>query len=543
MIESSKYAKRHHACSKCTSTDAAVTYQDGMTHCFSCNSSYGSTTKTNQIEEKEDEMHQPTQVPDIAGYDTRGFEERLITKTVSEHFGVRVGYDDARNISEHYYPYTTKGRVVGYKVRSVPKAFRVLGSLGDQLFGQNVAEGSLKLVITEGELDAMAVAQSWLNQKKPIYPVVSLASASDMKAPLAQREWLRGFKEVVLLLDNDEAGQKATEKLSRIIGIDRVKIGTLKQKDASDALLADPTGNSIQRAIWDAKPYSPAGIVQGEELWEAYQQRLATVSVPFPKCMTGINEKTKGMRMGEITLFTSGTGSGKSTLIKEIILQLLDTTDDKVGLVSLEESIGDTTEKLITMVAKKKEPSDEEARAAFDTIVSSDQLLMLDHQGSVSDQSLTDKIEELCLLGCKYLILDHLTIAVSEGADGLEGNAATDKVMSDLLKICKQNNVWLGVISHLRKASGGNQTFEEGKLASMDDIKGSGSIKQISFDIIAFARNLIAEDETERNTIRMRVLKSRYTGFTGDAGAAHYDINTTRLNYVDPSFMDFDVNV
>ena len=139
----------------------------------------------------------------IESYDIRGFQERLITREVSEHFGVRVGYDSSRNISEHYYPYTSKGQTVGYKVRSVPKAFRVFGSLGTELFGQSVATGTKMLVITEGELDAMAVAQAWKTMGKPIYPVVSLASASDMRAPIAQRDWLRSFQEVVLLLDND----------------------------------------------------------------------------------------------------------------------------------------------------------------------------------------------------------------------------------------------------------------------------------------------------------------------------------------------------
>ena len=75
----------------------------------------------------------------------------------------------------------------------------------------------------------------------------------------------------------------------------------------------------------------------------------------------------------------------------------------------------------------------------------------------------------------------------------------------------------------------GGKSFEEGNLASIDDIKGSGSIKQISFDIVAFARNLVAEDEAERNTIKFRVLKSRFTGLTGDAGSATYDVKTTRL--------------
>ena len=79
--------------------------------------------------------------------------------------------------------------------------------------------------------------------------------------------------------------------------------------------------------------------------------------------------------------------------------------------------------------------------------------------------------------------------------------------MSDLLKITKRYNIWLGLISHLRKAFSG-KSFEEGNLASIDDIKGSGSIKQISFDIVAFARNLVAESEAERNTVCIRVLKS-----------------------------------
>ena len=476
---------------------------------------------------------------DVAKLPHSAIPERGISKEVSEHLGIRVGYDSERRISHHYYPYGPNS----YKVRTLPKSFTVLGGLPDKLFNQRRDINGKTLVITEGELDCAAVCQAHLNHYKKFYPVVSVASASDSKAPIAQRDWLRSFESVVLLLDGDEAGQKATEKLSRIIGIDRVKIGMLEQKDASEALSVDPSGKSILQAIWNAQPYSPAGVVQGEKLWDAYQDRLATVSVPYPPCMEGINAKTKGMRMGEITLFTSGTGSGKSTLIKEIILHLLYQSDDKIGLVSLEESPGDTIEKLITMVARKKEPNADEAREAFEKITSGDQFLLLDHQGSVSDTSLTDKIEELCLLGCRYIILDHLTIAVSEGAEGLDGNAATDKVMSDLLKICKQHNVWLGVISHLRKTASGGTAFEEGKLASMDDIKGSGSIKQISFDIIAFARNLVAEDEDERNTIHMRVLKSRYSGLTGDAGCAQYNLETTRLQYVDPNVMDFSVEV
>ena len=136
----------------------------------------------------------------------------------------------------------------------------------------------------------------------------------------------------------------------------------------------------------------------------------------------------------------------------------------------------------------------------------------------------------MALSGCKYLFIDHITILVSEGADGLSGNEAIDKVMNDLLRISKQHNVWIGLVSHLRKMQQTGKSFEEGHMPTVDDIRGSGSIKQISHDIIGFARNITADDEEERNTINLSVLKSRFTGQTGPAGSCKYDMETARLN-------------
>ena len=199
------------------------------------------------------------------------------------------------------------------------------------------------------------------------------------------------------------------------------------------------SSHAIMQAIWDAQPWSPSGIVMGESIWDQYRERMAVESIPYPPCLSGLNQKLKGIRHGEITLFTSGTGSGKSTVIKEIVLDLLGKTTDKIGLISLEESVGDTAEKFISMQLQRSvtDPpplSEEEERAGFDAVFGDERLILLDHQGSVGDSSLIDKIEYMALLGCKYLVLDHITIAVSEGSEGLSGNEAIDKMMSDLLE-------------------------------------------------------------------------------------------------------------
>lgn len=525
-------------CPMCSSSDAYASYDDGVGHCFSC----GKSKKENNMNENRiapvTEYYSRVLVEDIKDYRSYPITSRGISQEIVEHFGVKMSVTPEGLPESHFYPYTKNGQVVSYRERKLPKEFMAHGDTKKlELFGQSTPGiGKKRIIITEGELDAMAVAQAMLSCSGKIWgSVVSISSASNLNSLLEQRDFVNQYQEVAICFDMDEAGQAAVDKAAKMFDAGKVFIVKLSEKDPCDMLIKHGA-NALNQALFNAQVWSPAGIVFGEEVWEKFKARQNVESVPYPTCLNGLNNKLKGLRHGEITLFTSGTGSGKSTVIKEIILDLLDKTDDKVGLISLEESVGDTAEKFISMALKRSvmDPpplSEQELKAGFDKVFGDERLVLLDHQGSVGDSSLIDKIEYMALMGCKYLVLDHITIAVSEGSEGLSGNEAIDKVMSDLLKVVKKHNVWLGLISHLRKSQ--NKSFEEGNLASIDDIKGSGSIKQISFDIIAFARNLVAEDERERNTIRFRVLKSRFTGQTGDAGAAFYDKQTTRLESTD----------
>ncbi len=480
----------------------------------------------------DDTTRAPADIIKIREYPSLGMTTRNISGNTTSYFGVKTHTYEGK--PAHFYPYGDDC----YKVRILPKDFRVIGK-PKKLFGQDKFNSGKILVITEGEIDALSVSQAMMDKKNTYYPVVSIPSANQLSLLLENRSWVRRFNEVILWFDNDEAGRKAVKEAAKIIGFDKVKTIETENKDASD-LFTNKGATAVINAIWGAQKYNPAGILTGEKIWERFMERQETESIPYPECLGALNEKISGMRHGEITLFTSGTGSGKSTVIKEVIWHLLSTTKEKVGLISLEESIGDTAEKLIGMSINKRIGGElpvthHEMRQGFDKVFKDERLVLLDHQGSVEDSSLIDKIEYMALMGCKYLFLDHITIAVSEGNDGLTGNAAVDKVMSDLLKIVKKHNVWLGIVSHLRKATDG-KAFEEGRMASIDDIKGSGSIKQISFDIIAFNRNLVAENVNERNRIGFAVLKSRFTGLTGPAGFSVYDTQTGRLEKGESGF-------
>lgn len=485
------------------------------------------------------QSHSSLTMEEIAEFRSIEDRDRKVIDVIYEAFGVKTQFGSNGKPKARCYPYPQ-----GYNIRLLPKIdFYWVGGARTGLFGKALFQsGGKRLVITTGEEDTLAVAQAFYsNYDGKIYPVVSPGSDQNInKTLVADREWIRTFKEVILMFDEDESGRAALAEAIKIIGIDKVKITKMPTdcKDASDVLVKH-NYKKLMQIIFDAQPYTPGGFLGKDELWERLEEDSKIQSMEFPPCLSGVNKKTKGKRYGDITLFISGTGSGKSTLIREDALYTKEhhlAPDERIGWIALEEGPGESVRKFSAMAlmrnpAAQTEPITlEEYKPGFEAVFGTDQILVLDHQGSMNDAGLMEKMEWLCLKGCRHIYLDHITIAASEGFEGTEGNEAVDKLMAAMLRLVKRYPVWIGLIAHLRKVPGGTKAFEEGKLPSMDDIKGSGSIKQISMDIIAFARNMRHADEDIRNKIKMDVLKCRFTGLTGPVQGAKYDFETGRLN-------------
>jgi twinkle protein len=485
---------------------------------------------------------------EISKYPCRGFQSRGITKHVAEFFKTHVGYNDSGQIAEHYYPYGVS-EVTGYKIRKLPKDFRFTGEKKG-LFGQMLFNGGQRLIITEGELDAMTVAQSAYEKYGKIYPVISIASAADTKELLTQRDWIRGFEEVVLWFDNDEPGQIATEAAARLIG-GKILIAKSSEKDASDTYTKastrgengsfeqGPGAKAVMDTVFNARRWSPAGIISSADTWEAYKAEKSAEYIPYADCMAEINKKIYGRRRGSITMFTSGTGMGKSSLLKEDQYYLLKNRppDERIGILSLEESVPEVVLNLMALEANRRiqlpdvEMTDEEERSYWEATSGTDRFMFLDHQGSVGDDSLISKMEFMALSGCAYLYLDHITIAI-DSADGDGVNNAIDGLMSNLLKLAKRYNIWIGVVSHLRKMGITQKSFEEGAIPTDDDLKGSGSLKQVPAQIIAISRNKMEVDPVKKNTCWLWILKDRFTGRSGAGGSARYSEETGRLDAI-----------
>lgn len=516
-------------CPDCGSSDACATYSDDHTHCFSCGKTRpgsGEYTDTPSKQANPDLINHG-EYRDLAKRSLRVDTCRKFDYTVAEHQGRTV------QIATYCDP---TGSPVGQKVRGAGKEFFVAGSLGDAgLYGQHLwRSGGNKVVITEGEIDCLTVAQA-MSLKWPAVSV-PLGAKGAAKALKAQLEWLNSYKEVILWFDNDEPGRLAVEECVKLFPAGKVKIITTPQgcKDANELLVKHGEAAVLQ-AVWDARSYRPDGIITGADLTIERLKAKASAGwqTPYPK----LNEMTRGIRPRQLWLLTAGTGVGKSTDAREWMYAAL-CEGKKVGAVFLEESVEDTAKYLVALdnnvLAEDLEDNPdiltpEQWAKSHDKLFASGNYQAYDHFGSTDKESLLAKLEFMLVNGAELGFLDHLTIAATG-----EDNDGVDQLMVGLRSMIERTGGSVVAIAHLRKSATGGKAAEEGGQISLDDIKGSGSLKQVPDVIVAKERNQQDEDPALRDISQLRVLKVRRGGKTGPADRIKYDVKTGRVKPLEP---------
>ena len=521
---------RHEPCPECGSKDNLARYSDGHAVCFSGGCSHYEHPTGEVIEFKRKVESKP--LAEQTGV-TAAIVDRRITQDTCKKFGVTVEYGTDGHIIKHHYPYFDKSTMElrGSKTRIVDnKQFYAQGSFDNVgLFGQQAfKEGGKYITITEGEMDALAVSEMF-DGKLPVVSIRSGAAgaAKDIKANL---EWLETFENIVLCFDNDKAGQEAARACLSLFSPNKAKNVQLSLKDAGEMLREGKIKQFVQE-WWNAKTYRPDGIVAGIDTWDMVVEQENIVSIPYPwQCL---NELTHGFRAKELVTITSGSGMGKSQMVRELQYYLLNATKDNIGILALEEDVPKTTLGIMSLEAEQplhldKTISREEKRKYWEKTLGTGRFFLLDHWGSAQEDDLLSKVRYMAKgLDCKWIVLDHLSIVVSDQEHGDE-RKAIDSIMTKLRSLVQETGVGLFLVSHLRRPSGG-KGHEEGAQVSLADLRGSAAIAQLSDMVIGLERNQQHKDEEVRNTTTVRVLKNRFAGLTGPACYLYYDKDSGRM--------------
>ena len=514
----------HEPCPKCGSSDACGVFSDGHRYCYSCNTYFrpdGSVKSEEFRVSKEcipfEDLEEVSLTKRCIGKDTCSKFKYFSTVYKGKPCQVACYYDDS-------------GNLVGQKLRFPDKSFAVLGSISNRLYGSQLWASGKKIVITEGEIDCLTVSQLQGNK----WPVVSIPNGAQAakKAIESNLEYLENFEEVILMFDMDDPGRKASEECAKILPAGKAYIANLPCKDPNECL-SEGKGSEVLQAVWNAKPYRPDGIVSGTDLYEKCVTDIDDLkdSVEYP--WVALQNKTKGARHGELYVFTSGSGMGKSTILRELEYYFGVQRGELCGIVALEESTRKTGLELMSIHLNKRlildpEGADEDERGrAFNETIGNGKFFLYDHFGSLDSGNLLSKLRYMIVsLGCKRIFLDHISIVVS-GMDTDEDGGerkAIDKLMTNLRSLVEETGATMFVVSHLKRPE--KKGHEEGAQVSLSQLRGSGAIAQLADMVIGLERNQQGDNP---NVLTLRVLKNRFCGDTGVSGYLEYDPETGRL--------------
>lgn len=473
-------------------------------------------------------MAAPTNKPKAKGNHTeitkvfKPFPNRGFSQQAIERYKIDVGSDSASY--EAKYPlFDINGNHVSNKVRRPEKKFLFEGEPNDLgLFGRHAfPAGSAKAItVTEGQDDAIAVYQ----MSGCRYPAVSVHSASTAERDMRNDfEYLNSFDTIVICFDNDEAGLKAAKACSSLpFPIGKVKVMTpRKHKDPNEYLLAKDS-EGFSREWWSAPTHKPDGLVFAKDMLDDILNRPQHFTVPYP--WEGINKLTYGIRLSELVLMMADTGSGKSSIFREIAYSILTNkdvieNDYKVGMLFLEEPVYDTALGLMSIHAGKPyhlpdtEKSPEELTRVHGEVFADNRVILYDSFGSNDIEVIVDRVRHMAAMGCKYIFLDHLSIIVSDG-EGDE-RKLLDAISTKLKTLTIELDISVFCIVHTNRSG---------------QARGSAGPEKVANMHLVLERDKHEQDEWRRNISKITLIKNRFAGRTGPAEYLWYNNDTGRLS-------------
>lgn len=476
-----------------------------------------------------------------------------------KHFGIRTEYDGNGDVSRRYYPIvegkTSSGQphLVGYKIRTVPdKNFPLEGKNGKgcELLGQWRGKGGKYLLIVGGEEDAPAAYQmlreDQKRRKKLDYRAVDVVSPTVGETSAAsqckeQYDFLDSYDNIIVCMDDDEAGEKATQSLLTVLPSGKVKVMTAPANDPNKSL-EDGLQMEFVSSFYNAKKPKIAGIVSGMEMWDSMVESVSMPLIPLPPELKPLQDKLcGGLPVGEIINILAASGVGKTTITNVLELYWIFYAPYKVGILSLEAGAGKFLTRLVSgylkqNVARLETPEakleflEANKEACIDLFMDEEEearFCLVDDKGELDTLAEAKRTIEKMIRqgGCDIIIIDPIQDLLD--ALSTEEQAA---FVGWQKKIKGRDGTTFINVNHTRKSGGGKKAGSQGGELTEEDMQGTSALYKSGAVNIIISRDKTAESIEDRNTTKVMVPKSRDAGDTGPAGELYYELETATLH-------------
>lgn len=383
-------------------------------------------------------------------------------------------------------PFYRNGELTTIKYRSITdkKKMRTEANTEPILLNRDNIEKD-GLVICEGEYDAMALHEYGIEATS--VPM----GAGNFQWVDNEWEYLETFESIYICFDNDSAGQDAAHKLAIKVGEYKCRLVKLPRKDANACLLDKVKGVDIISCFSNAEEMKPETIVDPIHFRDKIQHifikggALFGTPTPWPK----LNGILKGWRDGEVTVWSGRNGSGKSTVLNQVFIDLAE-KNVKSCIYSGEMPPERYLRWAIIQYLKNDYPAPDRIDEVLTWLSGKVKILNVT-SGIEPDKLLGDFEYAARRYGVKHFFIDSLMKIRFRGQD--EYKDQHDFIQS-LSGYAKKHNCHVHLVAHPRKTESDDD--ETGKV----DIKGSSHITDECDNVIVLHRL----SETKKEAVKKK---------------------------------------
>ena len=392
------------------------------------------------------------------------------------------------------------------------------------------------LVVTEGQMDAMACAEAGIQN---VVSVPFGKNASNWFEESADAQiFLNRFSELVVFGDN-ENGAITLVGFMRKIFSGRVRVVRVEdyhgKKDANDILI-EHGPEAVRAAVENAEALRVRRVKEISEIRNVNMAELERIQ----SGIAAMDKFLGGMFFGSLVILSGARGEGKSTFASQLASFAVNQG------INVFFYSGELTDFQWKMWFKLQVAGPAGITTQRNPITGEDEpLIRADSSGVIEDWyrgkvyvydnaavddediSLAQTMEE-CIqqYGCRFLVVDNLMSAMDYDDQNANQNRAETALVDKLRKMSKRFNVIIILVTHLRK--------NRGKVANNDDVSGSGNITNMGDVVLQYGmptnskgESLTADETPDRV---LSIPKNRLTGKVNYTGITlHFDQLTKRI--------------
>lgn len=392
------------------------------------------------------------------------------------------------------------------------------------LFGMNHCGDGGRLVVTEGQIDSLSLAECGIDNAVS----VPIGMNGFTWVPHCW-EWLQKFSEIVIFGDCENGSVSLAAvmktkfpKKTRVVRVEDYQ----GYKDANDLLRAK------------GKKAVIAAVEQSEFITSSRLKDMSEVEAvnieKQPSISTGIKELdqilTGGFHYGGVIILSGKRGDGKSTMASQFITEALGQRHNcmiysgEMPNVFVKNWID---RQLIGKAILTNSEIDRCNRWYKGRLFVYDDTDLTEDDDE--EAALFEIMEEAILQkNCELILLDNLMTAMEDAAPTNEAlYRKQSEFVGKIAKMARKLNVIILLIAHPRKTMSND--------VSNDDVSGSADITNKASIVMTYTRIIRDKEEPDPTERRLSVIKNRLTGKLGEVNV-YYSEDSKRIVGPDKQF-------